>query len=168
MPEQGWIEYSTAQGRLRLNGVEMHCPAFDVTNAGVLWTRPRRRFGNTTIPFVAGDLANPVRIAAATYGMRMTVSGVYDMDGVYWRDDGLSSPMEGLERTLDFLESEVFEPATPPDATIDGDLLMPSGDLRVAPDGVQITAVDAPPTGHPVIRVTFDLVVPQPLLVAGS
>jgi hypothetical protein len=165
--EQGVITPGLCAGELTLNGIELHSPAYDVTNVADLWTRPGRRWGNITVPGVPGDFAQPVRVAAAKYGMKMNVGGVRDWEGVHWRDNGLSSAYEGLERTIAYLEANVWEPAVPPAATIDGDVLMPSGAVRSAP--CQVVAVDAKQAGGaPIMRVAFDLVVPRGSFVEGS
>lgn len=160
MTQPGYVDVGLCAGELTLNAVSMHMPgAWDVTNTAVLWSKPSRRFGNTTIPGAPGDHPNPVRVAAAKHGMKMLLSGVYTMDGDHWQTAGLSSAYEGLEANLAYLEDSVFDPPALPATTIPGELVMPSLTIRTA--DVQITNLEAVQAeGAPIMRVAFDLVVP--------
>lgn len=163
----GIINPGLCGGELSVNDVSLHSYAYDCLNAMILWVARSRRWGNTTIPAVIGDHPNPVRVAAAKYDMEMIVGGVYDVDGVHWSTNGYSSPYEGLERTIADLEQSVWLPATPPDATVPGSLLMPSGETREAP--AQVVEVDLRQAEKaPFATVTFGLVVPVGAFTTSS
>lgn len=165
--ENGLIIPGVCGGELSVNDISLHSSAYDCLNVMITWIRPSRRWGNTTIPSVPGDHPNPVRVAAAKYDMQMILSGVYDRDGVHWSDNGYASAYEGLEHTVAYLEANVFEPATPPDATVPGSVLMPSGETREAPS--QVVEVELRQSEKtPLATLTFGLVVPVGAFTVGG
>lgn len=124
----GALAVCACMGHLTINSVLMHTPAWCVLDLIQLWLPPKIRGTNLLIPRVVGTRPRPVRITETDYSLPMAISGAVDQDGIVDPDGVLMC----LYRNLQYLQTNVTDPPTPPTATVPASLELPNGDVLTA------------------------------------
>lgn len=121
------LNFSTALGELVINGVSLHCPAWDIVGRAImeLWETPSLRGSDRLIPGVAGVVPYRRRVTVTKRTMPLVISGAVDQGGAPYADT-----LIGLESNITFLRNNVGDP--PATATLAATLTMPSGATRAA------------------------------------
>lgn len=162
--EPGAVRPSTEAGALWLAGVTMHAVgAWDVINATALWVASARRGTNILIPGASGRRRTPRRKDQNTVNLKMVIGGVFDVNGIHWRENGYQSVWDGLERNVAYLDENVWTPPDPPVTFITANLVMPSGSIRTGP--VSIDSVEVGENTGPVVKAVMAVTVAAGALV---
>lgn len=160
------VGFSTADGELILNGVTMHCPAWDIVpvdSPGVraLWVPLGRRGTDVLIPGAPGVLSQPRRLTASLFTFNMVITGACDRLGAAFTNEKI-----GLETNIGYLDEHVTSPFVSggaDDGTIPARLVMPSGAVREGPVTIEDFTPGAGTRG--VWAATLTLTVPAGKLV---
>jgi len=128
-------------GRLTINSVLMHCPAWTMVDLTELWFLQLVKGSDINVPgLAAGQRAYKRKMDAARHSLPMYIVGDFNKDGVSWYSSGYSSEMEGLEVNLGYLETNVLDPTI--GTTIAASLELPSGTIRTAAIHVEGLKID--------------------------
>lgn len=154
MPPVLTVDDTHCQGVLTINGVSMHCPAWNVVRLTSLWLTPTVRGGpNRAIPGITGRRAYRRRIDETAHSLPMLVSGVRDRTGAIQ-----ANPWVGLQVNIAYLRANVVDPTNATDGTRAATLLMPDGTTRTA--NVEVIGMTAGEAVMYVQKFTLDLVIP--------
>lgn len=143
-------------GKLTINGVDMHTPAWNVLDPTVLY-QPTDFVGeNLRIPGAHGRRAYPLWIDQGHFLLPMLISGEVDQSGNLYATTYL-----GAQTNLDYLNANVTTPPAAPTATQAATLLMPDGSTRnanvqvfpIRPENLYLTKT--------LFRATLELIIPD-------
>lgn len=115
-------------GRLQVDGVNLHCPAWTMPDLLELWFGADVRGDDQLIPGLGGVIANRRRTTVTRHSLPMTICGDVDRNGARYDGDAWA----GLEQNIDYLRTNVVDPTNTGDGTRAATLFMPSGDTRTA------------------------------------
>lgn len=154
MPPVLTLDDAHCQGTLTINGVLMHCPAWNVIRLVPLWLTPTVRGGpNRSIPGIVGRVAYRRRVDETAVSLPMMVSGLRDRTGAINANAWI-----GLQANIDYLRANVTDPTNATDGTRAATLVMPSGATRSA--NVEVLGMTEGNVVKFVQRFTLDLVIP--------
>lgn len=154
MPPVLTLDDAHCQGTLTINGVLMHCPAWNVIRLVPLWLTPSVRGGpNRPIPGIAGRVAYRRRIDETVHSLPMMVSGLRDRTGAI-----NANPWAGLEANIAYLRANVVDPTNATDGTRAATLVMPSGATRTA--NIQVIGMTEGNVVMYVQKFTLDVIIP--------
>lgn len=129
-------ECTTDDGRLSIDGLIMHCPAFAVLDVAKLWEGPVQRGTDLQIPGRPGVLPNPRRADVTPTSLRLVIDGRFDRDG-----DEYPNSAQGLLETVLWLRENVTDPTYATDGTRQLVLSSPDGSRTLTgPAHVSMTA----------------------------
>lgn len=125
------IEFDTHTGELFVNGVTMHCAAWNVIDLTRLYLPSEQRGADRLIVGVRGLRPYQNKDAETSYRFPMVLSGEADRLGVSWEDNALASPFAQLKSNIDYLSTNVLAIGAG-DGTQPATLNLPDGDVRTA------------------------------------
>lgn len=118
----GFLDNYHPTGRLTIDGVSMHTPAWRASNLTPLWRGIAVRGTDRIIPGIPGVLPYRRRLTVRTHSIPLFICGDHDRDG-----NLLIDPWVGLEENLDFLHDYVVDPPNAGDGTRAASIVKPSG-----------------------------------------
>lgn len=113
----GPITPDAGNGRLTINGVDLHTYAWCVQDIRPLTIPGAYRGENEVVGGAEGELELPYRIGAATHDLEVQLTGVCDSDGMPY-----TTRQQGLDANLAELESDLLMPPTPPETAFDASI----------------------------------------------
>lgn len=122
------LNFSTALGELVIDGVTMHCAAWDCNNVQLLWQTPAVRGADRLMPGLPGVRAYRRRFTVTTFAAQLVITGAVDHLGVPYDD-----AIVGLEENIAYLRANAADPPADGTPTRPATLLMPSTVLRTSP-----------------------------------
>lgn len=142
-------------GKLTINGIDMHTPAWNVLDPTPLYMPSDYLGENIRIPGSNGRRAYPLWVDQGHYVLPMLISGEVDLNGSPYADIWI-----GAQTNLQYLQTNVASPPTAPTATRSASLLMPDGTTLTADVQVFPFRTENLYLQKPLFRATLELIVP--------
>lgn len=142
-------------GRLTIDGVVMHCPAFAVVDVTPLWESPKQRGEDLLIPGRPGQLPNVRRVDATPVTLRMVIDGRVQRSGAVWT----CGEREGLRRNVLWLRQHIADPTNTGDGTRALTLTTPDQSSTLT-GSATIEGLRVGTKAGPIWRATLELTLP--------
>ena len=145
-------------GNLTIGGIDLNCPAWDITDLTPLWAEFDVRGDDRLLPGVAGVIPYRRRLDVTTHALAMLISGDVDRFGAVNANAWI-----GLEQNVAYLRANVVNPTNVGNGTRAAVLTMPSGATRNADVhalGLRVSSAVGARSEHALIKAVLQISIP--------